>query len=135
MKAKFLWKRLPNDLRASATQTKSELFNIWSFTKLFIERKYSETFTLVNELISSSYQWSSDEIKNLIEKLIVVSKERLMDMVNYAYLSIKVQDFAHLLGISNEEAIKIGFEQKWTIDETKTFLVPKKKSNYSFFLK
>ena len=129
MKAKFLWKRIPNDLKSTATQTTSELFNIWSITKLFIERKYPAVFSVVNELKMSSYQWSSDEIKNLLEQLIVVSKERLIDIVNFAYISIKVQDFASLFCVSEEEATKIGFAQKWTLDESKEFLIPKKKDD------
>lgn len=95
---------------------------IWSLVQLLIERKYPEAYDRVNQL-----QFSSKEMSDLVDLLIKKSKERLFDLINVAYSSISVKDMAQTFRITPEEAIKIAKSQGWHLDDSNTFLMPKKK--------
>ena len=126
MKAKFLWRRIPSSLKISSVHNQSELHNVWSLSQLLIERKYAQVFALLKQL--HAYQWSSEEIRKLVEELTTLTKMRLIELINLAYMSINVQELANMFGLTTiEEAIKFGLEQKWTLDETKIYLFPLKK--------
>jgi len=129
MKAKFLWKRLPTALKKNAVDNQTELFQIWSLVQLLVERKYSQAFSCAYQL--KSYQWSSEELGHLARQLVHASRERLFDLLNVAYSSISVKELANLLSSSTDEALKAALAQKWSLDETKEFLVPVKKGKCS----
>ncbi len=132
---------MPKTLKIDSAQTQSELFKIWSFSQLLVERKYPQFFSYIN-LIEQNYQWSTEELKNLVLELTRVTRQRLYELINLVYISISVQEFSCILGVSLEEAINIGLEQKWKLDDTKMYLLPlkkrknstKKKTNFNFFL-
>ena len=130
MKARFLWKRLPSTLKTSAIENKSELYHVWSLIQLFIERKYSAAFTLIQQQRAANFQWSTLETRNLVEQLVDVSKKRLLDLISLAYLSINVQEMASLFGVSDTDAINLGLSENWSLDDTKTFLNPLKKRKH-----
>ncbi len=131
MKAKFLWKRTPKSFKADS---QSELQRIWSLAQFLIQRKYNQAFEFVNQLKKVNYTWSDPEIEVLFERLIEISKEKLFDLLNFAYSTINVQELATILSISNEEAIGVAIGRNWTLDESKLFLLPKKKRKNPFFL-
>jgi hypothetical protein len=127
MKAKFLWKRIPKSVK---TDPQSELHRVWSLTQFLIQRKYAQVFGYINQLRSMNYEWSSPEIGMLIIKLTEITRERLFDLLNYAYLTINVQEMAGFLSTQTEDAINIALSQNWTLDDSKLFLLPQKKSKY-----
>jgi hypothetical protein len=126
MKAKFLWKRIPDILKQDPN---NELNSLWSLIRFLIQRKYSEAFGLANQYKSSNRTWSSTDLSNLLDNLMEKSKERVLDLVNLAYSSIHVQEFANLFGLSVDDAKKMALVRDWTLDESKTYLLPKKKRN------
>lgn len=127
MKAKFLWKRIPKSVK---TDSQSEIHRIWSLTQFLIQRKYAQVFGYMNQLRSMNYEWSSPEIRILINKLTEITRERLFDLLNYAYLTINVHEMAGFLSTQTEDAINIALSQNWTLDDSKLFLLPQKKSKY-----
>lgn len=129
MQAKFLWKRMSKTLKVDS---QSELQRIWSLAQLLIQRKHAQAYEFVNQLKKANYQWSSPEIQSLFERLVEMSKEKLFDLINFAYSTINVQELASMLSVSNEEAICIALSRSWTLDESKLFLLPKKKRKYFF---
>jgi hypothetical protein len=129
MLAKFLWKRIPNGLK---TDTNNELNSIWSIIRPLIQRQYNQAFEIANNYKRSNKTWSSQELAQLLDKLIEISKERLFDLINVAYSSINLQEFAGLLGLSCEEAKKIALSRDWVVDETNTYLLPKKNGKTIF---
>ena len=132
MKAKFLWKRTPKSFKADS---QSELQRIWLLAQFLIQRKYNQAFEFANQLKKANYKWSEPEIEILFERLIEISKEKLFELLNFAYSTINVQELATMLNLSAEEAIGIATSRNWTLDESKLFLLPKKKrKNHLYFL-
>jgi hypothetical protein len=127
MKAKFLWKRIPKSVK---TDSQSEIHRIWSLTQFLIQRKYAQVFGYMNQLRSMNYEWSSPEIRILVNKLTEITRERLFDLLNYAYLTINVHEMAGFLSTQTDDAINIALSQNWTLDDSKLFLLPQKKSKY-----
>ncbi len=116
-----MWKRVPSNLKAS----NSELSKIWSVIQLFIQRNYSLAFERANQLTS----FSNDEIRNLFSYFIENMREKLFNLVQVAYSSIDVREFASLLQLDEEKIIKIALQNEWKLDENRTFLIPKKSTS------
>jgi hypothetical protein len=125
MKAKFLWKRMPSHLKAE----NSELHRLWQIAQCLIQRKYSQAFEIVNQYKRSNQNWQNLELGTLIDYLIEKSKERIFLLVNVAYSSIRIRELALNLGLSEEETTKIALNQGWSLDNTNSFLIPKKLCN------
>jgi len=123
---------MPSILKTASTQAQSELFKVWTLSQFLIERKYTQVFAFSNQL-EQTHQWSSEELKNLVTELVKLTKQRIYELINLVYISISVQEFADMLGISTEEAVKIGLTQKWTLDDTKMYLLPFKKRKNCIF--
>lgn len=125
MQAKFLWKRVPPGLKAN----QSELSKLWCLAQCFIQRKYSDAFELANQMKASNHMFTSPELDQLVDSLIEKSKERLFDLIILAYSSISIKDMADLLRMSAEDTVKIALGQAWELDETRMFLMPRKRRN------
>lgn len=127
MKAKFLWKRIPKSMRAVEG---NELVHLWNLIQLLIQQKYSQLF----ELSNMHKKWSSDELTTLFTTLIEKTRERLFDLISVAYSSINIKEMAIMFGISDDEIVRICLNNKgWSMDETRHYLIPKKKRNYLIF--
>lgn len=130
MKAKLLWKRIPLNVKQD---TRSELSALWQFSKLFIQRKYAQLFELANQLKSNSnHEWSTSELKSQFERLVEKTQSDLFDLISLAYSSISVRDLSHLFAMSNnpERVVELTNAKGWTLDESRNFLIPKKKRTY-----
>jgi len=95
MKAKFLWRRIPLEMR----QQSEELNRVWIIVQLLIQRKYDQAFQVYNQFKENNQVWSSNEFSKLMDYLIEISRQRVMDLVNLAYSSINIQDLANMLGV------------------------------------
>ena len=97
---------------------------IWKIGQNLITRKYPNAFqfaVLYNE------QWSTNELRQLLSRLIDKTKGDIFSLVSNAYSSISINELANTLGLSNEETVKIALSQNWSVDETKMYLMPDKK--------
>lgn len=122
MKAKFLWKRIPKAMRVEG----NELAHLWNLIQLLIQQKYSQLF----ELSNVHKKWSNDELTTLFGTLIEKTRERLFDLISVAYSSINIKEMATMFGINDDEIVQICLNKGWTMDETRHYLIPKKKRNY-----
>ncbi len=113
MKAKFLWRRIPIEMR----QQSEELNRVWLIVQLLIQRKYDQAFQVYNQINANNQCWSSNELNELINYLIDISRQRVFDLVNLAYSSINIQELANMLGL--ETSIT---KQKGTFYNTITYL-------------
>lgn len=95
MKAKFLWRRIPIEMR----QQSEELNRIWLIVQLLIQRKYEQAFQVYNQVKTNNQRWSSNDLSELMDNLIEISRQRIFDLVNSAYSSINIQDLANMLGL------------------------------------
>ena len=92
-----------------------------------ILRKYKIAFQLSNQY---STQWSSDELRTLINALINKTKDNLFNLIANAYSSISIHEFSNLLNVSNDEAVNVGIRNGWSLDESKAYLLPVKQGTY-----
>jgi hypothetical protein len=129
MLAKFLWKRIPNTLKSD---TNNELNSIWLIVRPLIQRQYNQAFEVANNYKRSNKTWSSHELAQLLDILIEISKERLFDLINVAYSSINLQEFADFFGLSCDEAKNIALSREWIMDETNIYLLPKRRGKNLF---
>ena len=129
MKAKFLWKRVSVQLRSSP-----ELLNVWSLVKCLIQRDYIQVFN-IGKQFKECDQFSSENLKVLIDELLTKAQTQLLALISEAYSSISVQELANSLGLTGDEVIELGFQHGWTLDETRMFLVPNKKGEFWILLK
>ena len=70
MKAKFLWKRIPANLKVE----QSELNRLWVLIQFFINRKYAQAFNLANQYKSANQSWSNAQLNSLVELLVEKSR-------------------------------------------------------------
>ncbi|KAK3712858.1 hypothetical protein QZH41_019207 [Actinostola sp. cb2023] len=93
--AKFLWKRIPDDVKTSCP----ELSKLWNLGCNMWKRDYQNIYS------SLQHDWSP-----LIQTYIVALKEKLQEKVfnllGSAYTSIKAEDFVVYMGMSMNEAIE-----------------------------
>lgn len=100
---------------------------IWKICQNIITRKYSIVFQLS---VLYNEQWSTNDLRALINKLIEKTREDLITLISNAYSSINIKEFSNMLNLSNEETLKLALSRNWTIDPTNTFLIPEKKRMY-----
>jgi COP9 signalosome complex subunit 8 len=130
IKAKFLWKRLPAQLKQNRTAEESELVRLWNIAVLIIKRHHVQIFGLVNRYrIGNGLQFfSSQELNDLLCLLVEKTRDRLFELVTFAYTSISVDELAQLVGLSNEEVIRDSLKREWCMDDTKSYLLPRAKT-------
>ena len=122
----MLWKRIPTSVKASD----AELAKVWEVVQFLIQRKFGQAF----ETASRFGSWSSQDLELCIKRLVEKSKQRMFDLIKTAYSSINVQEVANCLNLSNEETFRLGLVQGCSIDETNSFLIPKKKGIFKLYL-
>lgn len=105
--AKFLWKRIPNDLK-----TDEELATIWKIGQSFWKREFTEAYSVI-----SSYEWS-DNHKESSQKLYSILQNRMVELVAKAYSIIKFDALANLLGINDEATLlELVNNKQWEVDQ------------------
>jgi COP9 signalosome complex subunit 8 len=128
MKAKFLWKRVPDHFKQSNAEQQelSELNRLWQVAVLLIKRQYAQAFELVNRFKQEKNEFfRSIELNNLLALLVEKIRDRLFDLVNVAYSSIRIDELAKLVGLDCERALAAALKREWVLDETKEYLLPK----------
>lgn len=115
------------------TDSNSELHHIWSLSQFLLQRKYKHVFDFSIQLKRTNHQWSEPSIEFLFKRVIELSRDRLFELLNFAYSTISVQELANLLSTSTEEAIGLALKQDWTIDASRSLLMPKKTRNLIAF--
>lgn len=120
--AKFLWKRIPDDIK----QANSELSIIWLVGKLMWKRNYSEIYGVINSCSS----WPN-HLKNIMNLIITSTRERATALISKAYSTIHLSEAAKLLGLTNEEMLKLAQDLDWSYENNTGFLLVKKSYNRS----
>lgn len=118
--AKFLWKRIPQELKID-----NELTVIWKMGQFLWKREFPNVYATIAE-----QDWSV-EIKELVEKLQVYLRERLAKLIRDAYSVIKFEELSKLFGLPDEtHVVSFATEQGWTIDfENKLVILPELPAN------
>ncbi|XP_031572054.1 COP9 signalosome complex subunit 8-like [Actinia tenebrosa] len=113
--AKFLWKRIPEDVKASCP----ELSKLWTLGCHMWKRDYLNIYSSLQQ------DWSP-----LIQTYMVSLKEKLQEkafnLIANAYTYIKVDDFVVYMGMTKESAIEVAKSRGWIFDTNNMLLNPKK---------
>lgn len=119
--AKFLWKRIPNDVK----EANSELSIVWLVGRLLWKRNYPEIYGVIN----SCSKWPN-HLRNIMNLILESTRARAKALISKAYSTILITEASKLLGLSEEETIKMAQELDWSHDSTYLF-IKKDESNKS----
>ncbi|RWS09731.1 hypothetical protein B4U79_01202 [Dinothrombium tinctorium] len=115
--AKFLWKRIPKNLK----QESPELRAIWEIGKKLWEKNIHAIYDLID-----GYQWPA-YLNNIMKELREVTFKRAINLISQSYSYISFDDFMNATGIRDKnEAINLGKSLNWDVDENFGFALPKK---------
>ncbi|XP_076643558.1 COP9 signalosome subunit 8 [Halictus rubicundus] len=103
--AKYLWKRIPADVKTENT----ELKQIWVVGQCMWQRDWAAVHAALNA------EWSTD-VSNIMNALKDNVRERAINLVSKAYSSLRLGMFATMTGLPEEEARQAAVEKGWTID-------------------
>lgn len=115
--AKFLWKRIPPEIKSS----NEELSLIWLVGKLMWKRNYSEIYSVIN----SNSNWPK-HLKNIMNLIINSIRKRSIALINKAYSTVSINDASKLLGLTRDETIDLSRQLDWDCDEQQCYFEIKK---------
>uniref|UniRef100_A0A6G1SM03 COP9 signalosome complex subunit 8 n=1 Tax=Aceria tosichella TaxID=561515 RepID=A0A6G1SM03_9ACAR len=111
--AKFLWKRIPDDVKAA----NNELSVIWSVGKLMWKKNYSEIYGTIDSIPV----WPN-HLKNIMKLISESTRQRVIELISKAYSSISLNDASQLLGLNNDETLKLAEQLNWLHESETGFL-------------
>ncbi|XP_037579826.1 COP9 signalosome complex subunit 8-like [Dermacentor silvarum] len=112
--AKFLWKRIPQEIKQSHT----ELGNIW---KVGQGLWFKDFPAIYNGL---AQEWP-DDIKPIMQELGERTRRRALMLVAKAYSSISLDDASSFLGIPKLELADVVCPLGWSVDAANGMVLPK----------
>ncbi|CAK8683999.1 COP9 signalosome complex subunit 8-like [Clavelina lepadiformis] len=123
--AKFLWQRIPFDIKNGD----AELQAVWTVGKSAWKHDYAGVHAGVN-----AYEWSGT-VKRIMHQYKVDVQEHCLNLVAGGYTSIKLQYMANILGLSDADTIEAIQRRGWSYLMETNMIKPvknKKEINYSF---
>ncbi|XP_029176682.1 COP9 signalosome complex subunit 8 isoform X2 [Nylanderia fulva] len=105
--AKFLWKRIPSDVKAAH----EELKRIWTVGQRMWQRNWPAVHAALN------IEWSED-VKDIMTALKDNVRERVMRLISKAYSSLNLATMATMSGMSLDEARQAAIDRGWSVDGT-----------------
>lgn len=121
--AKFLWKRIPDQIK----QENDELSTVWQVGKLMWKRNYSEIY----QVIKSRPTWPN-HLRNIMNLITDVTRQRAQLLISRAYSTIEISMASNLLGLSREETLNLANQLGWQFDEASEYLsITKTDTKYS----
>ncbi|XP_069697626.1 COP9 signalosome complex subunit 8 [Periplaneta americana] len=111
--AKYLWKRIPQNVKNSHT----ELASIWKVGQRMWQRDFPGVY------VALSADWS-ENVGHIMQALLENVRKRAVFLVSHAYSSISVDDLAAFVGMPVEQAVLAAAEQGWTVDTASRMVKP-----------
>lgn len=118
--AKFLWKRIPPEIKTA----NNELSIIWQVGKLMWKKNYSEIYSAIN----SCPAWPN-HLKNIMNLILESTRRRVIALISRAYSTIRLIEASRLLGLSADETKQLATKHNWTYEEDTGFLLIKRDNN------
>lgn len=113
--AKFLWKRIPEDVKMNA----NELQKIWNVGCKMWLKDYSGIYVALRQ------DWSV-KIQPIMGMLQSDVQDHLFELVQKAYTSIHVDNFSVFVGMDAENALQVARDHNWQYDSATKMLSPVK---------
>ncbi|XP_043288087.1 COP9 signalosome complex subunit 8 [Venturia canescens] len=105
--AKFLWKRIPTNIKTSTP----ELLKIWQVGQKMWKRDWSAVHAALN------CEWSED-VRNIMNALKENVRERAMSLISEAYSSVELSAVSLMTGLTAEEARSAVLDRGWGLEDT-----------------
>jgi COP9 signalosome complex subunit 8 len=112
--ARFLWKRIPSDIK----KTRPELASLWKIGKNMYLRNYPETWKALHG------NWSGT-VKSLVDLLIETFRTRTFELLSKSYTIISLESTANYLGLSPADTLKYVTTRGWEQDAATNMLKPR----------
>ncbi|XP_022194322.2 COP9 signalosome complex subunit 8 [Nilaparvata lugens] len=104
--AKYLWKRIPLTSKSSYP----ELNLIWGVGKAMWQRDLPTVYSTIQNT-----PWS-ENVCNIMKALHEEVQKRATELVSRAYSSLSVDTLSALVGLRQEDALKLAAERGWQVD-------------------
>ncbi|XP_012229885.1 COP9 signalosome complex subunit 8 [Linepithema humile] len=105
--AKYLWKRIPADLKAE----NEELKRIWTVGQHMWQRNWPEMHAALN------IEWTID-VRDIMAALKDKIRERIMRLISKAYSSLNLSAMATMTGMSLADARQAAIDKGWNVEDT-----------------
>lgn len=106
--AKFLWKRIPAEIK----QDNEELSIIWHVGRSMWKKDYPEIYGVIRSCPS----WPN-HLKNIMNLILETTRRRAQRLISNAYSTVHIDQVSRLLGFNHEETRQWVSSQNWTIDK------------------
>ncbi|XP_037297646.1 COP9 signalosome complex subunit 8 [Manduca sexta] len=103
--AKFLWKRIPQNI----TSSNPEITAIWSVGQKLWKKDLPGTYQTL-----AAYNWT-EPVANIIRALEEKVRERTLNLIGRSYSSISLDTLVSMTGLSRDAALHSCRDRKWTI--------------------
>lgn len=115
--AKFLWKRIPNDVK----EANNELSVIWLVGKHMWSKNYPDIYAVIN-----AYPAWPNHLKKIMKIILDSTRQRATNLIIKAYSTIQLSDASKLLGLPDVDTLVLAKQQDWTFDPESNYLsIPK----------
>jgi len=111
--ARFLWKRIPTEVRAAH----NELVNIWKIGQCVWKAEYVNLYSALRQNWSLIYQ-------PLVTAFFEKFRFRTFELISRAYSSISAIDCGIILGYPVDDVVKLVTEQGWRYDPATKLISP-----------
>jgi len=91
---------------------------LWKIGQLLWSRDFPSAHLALNQ------EWP-EEISKYILILKEKLQERVQNIVSKAYSSIKADEFAKLLGMNEQQALRVASQREWQFDSGSGYIYPK----------
>ncbi|XVF10916.1 hypothetical protein REPUB_Repub07fG0224700 [Reevesia pubescens] len=114
--ARFVWKSIPPAVKES----QPELVAAWKIGQKLWTRNYAGVYEAIR-----GFDWTP-ETQDLVSAFQELYTKRMFVLLQSAYSTIRIQDAAQFLGMSEEDATNYVLRQGWTVDPASQMLTVKK---------
>jgi len=111
--ARFLWKRIPTEVKAAVP----EFAQIWKIGQSMWKREYKNIYASLQVNWAPIYQ-------SLARHLADQFRQRTFTLLSRAYTTISVNDCAVILGLPAAEVVQLTTQRGWQLDQATNMLRP-----------
>ncbi|XP_049868820.1 COP9 signalosome complex subunit 8 [Pectinophora gossypiella] len=112
--AKFLWKRIPQNI----TSSNPEIAAIWAVGQKMWKKDLAGTYQAL-----AAYTWT-EPVSNIIRALEEKVRERALNLIGRSYSTVSIDTVVSMTGLSRDAVLHMCQDRKWDLDEDGTTIKP-----------
>lgn len=98
--ARLLWKRIPPKFKDKQKYDNKPLLDTWDIGKCLLTKDYEKAWPLIEK-----FNWG-DDLNQLMGIFKDVYRERMLNLIGKAYISIETTTAKNFLGLAKEEGLQ-----------------------------